>query len=167
MKHACLRYFNAAGSDISGRLGEDHRPETHLIPLAIDAMLGRRPPLKLFGHDYPTPDGTCIRDYIHVADLADAHISVIDQICDRSVTYNLGNGKGYSNLEIIQSVERVSGRSVPWEWAARREGDPSVLTADFSRIHQETGWQPKINDIDTIVGSALRWRENHPNGYSD
>ncbi|GBR48513.1 UDP-glucose 4-epimerase GalE [Neokomagataea thailandica] len=165
MRHACLRYFNAAGADLTGRLGEDHRPETHLIPLTIDAMLGRRPALKLFGHDYPTPDGTCIRDYIHVTDLADAHIRVMDQLNERSVTYNLGNGTGFSNLEVIQSVSRVSGRNVPWEWAARREGDPSVLVADSSRIRRETNWNPHYSDIDTIVETALRWRVNHPNGY--
>lgn len=166
MHNACLRYFNAAGADLKGRLGEDHRPETHLIPLTIDAMLGRRPALKLFGNDYPTADGTCIRDYIHVADLADAHIRAIDQLGDRSVTYNLGNGKGFSNLEVIQSVARVSGREVPWEWAARREGDPSVLVADSSRIRRETDWNPQFGDIDTIVETALRWRVDHPNGYS-
>ncbi|MFT8776963.1 MAG: UDP-glucose 4-epimerase GalE [Gluconacetobacter liquefaciens] len=167
MRHACLRYFNAAGADAKGRLGEDHRPETHLIPLTIDATLGRRPALKLFGNDYPTPDGTCIRDYIHVADLADAHIRAIDQLGSRSVTYNLGNGKGFSNLEVIQSVARISGRDVPWEWAARREGDPSVLVADSSRIRQETGWTPRFADLDTIIETAFRWRVDHPNGYDN
>ncbi len=165
MRHACLRYFNAAGADAKGRLGEDHRPESHLIPLTIDATLGRRPALKLFGNDYPTPDGTCIRDYIHVADLADAHIRAIDQLGSRSVTYNLGNGKGFSNLEVIQSVARISGRDVPWDWAARREGDPSVLVADSSRIRQETGWTPRFVDLDTIIETAFRWRVDHPNGY--
>lgn len=165
MRHACLRYFNAAGADPEGRLGEDHRPETHLIPLAIDAMLGRREPLKLFGRDYPTPDGTCIRDYIHVADLADAHIRIISQLENCSVSYNLGSGKGFSNLEVIQSVERVSGRRVPWEWAARREGDPAVLVADSSRMRADTGWEPKFSDLDSIVGTALRWRERNFNHY--
>lgn len=165
MRHACLRYFNAAGADAKGRLGEDHRPETHLIPLTIDATLGRRPALKLFGNDYPTPDGTCIRDYIHVADLADAHIRAIDQLGSRSVTYNLGNGKGFSNLEVIQSVARISGQDVPWEWAPRREGDPSVLVADSSRIRRETGWTPRFADLDTIIETAFRWRVDHPDGY--
>lgn len=165
MRHACLRYFNAAGADPQGRLGEDHRPETHLIPLTIDAMLGRRTGLKLFGRDYPTADGTCIRDYIHVTDLSDAHIRAIAQLEHGSVHYNLGNGKGFSNLEVIQSVERVSGRRVPWEWGGRREGDPAVLVADSSRIRAETGWDPKFPDLDTIVETALRWRERHANGY--
>lgn len=165
MHSACLRYFNAAGADPKGRLGEDHRPETHLIPLTIDAMLGRRPALKLFGNDYPTQDGTCVRDYIHVTDLADAHIRAIGQLNDRSVTYNLGNGKGFSNLEVIKSVERVSGKPVPWAWAPRRDGDPAVLVADSSRIQAETGWNPKFSDLDAIVETAFLWRSKNPDGY--
>ncbi|GBR67776.1 UDP-glucose 4-epimerase GalE [Gluconobacter kanchanaburiensis] len=165
MKSACLRYFNAAGADALGRLGEDHRPETHLIPLTIDAALGRRPGLKLFGNDYPTRDGTCVRDYVHVSDLADAHIRVMSQLDERSVTYNLGNGVGFSNLEVIQSVERVSGRKVPWEWAPRRGGDPAVLVADSLEICRETGWSPRFSRLDDIVETALRWRVDHPNGY--
>lgn len=167
MRSACLRYFNAAGADPLGRLGEDHRPETHLIPLTIDAALGLHPLLRLFGGDYDTPDGTCIRDYIHVTDLADAHIRVIDQLDNASVSYNLGSGKGFSNLEIIKSVERVSGRKVPWEWADRRHGDPAILVADSSRMQQETGWRPQYQDIDSIVATALHWRERHPYGYDD
>ncbi|MDG6094931.1 UDP-glucose 4-epimerase GalE [Acetobacter sp. AN02] len=165
LRSACLRYFNAAGADPGGRLGEDHRPETHLIPLTIDAALGRRPPLKLFGDDYATRDGTCVRDYIHVTDLADAHIRALGQLTDRSVTYNLGNGLGFTNLEVIRAVERVSGRKVPWEPAPRRAGDPAVLVADSSRIRKETGWDPQYQDIDIIVATALRWREAHPDGY--
>lgn len=165
MKSACLRYFNAAGADAQGRLGEDHRPETHLIPLTIDAALGRRAGLKLFGNDYPTRDGTCVRDYIHVTDLADAHIRAMGQLDDRSVTYNLGNGLGFTNLEVVQSVERVSGRKVPWEWAPRRGGDPAVLVADSSQIRKETGWDPKFSQLDDIVETALRWRVDHPDGY--
>ncbi|AFW00698.1 UDP-glucose 4-epimerase GalE [Gluconobacter oxydans] len=167
LKSACLRYFNAAGADLAGRAGEDHRPETHLIPLTIDAALGRRPALKLFGTDYPTPDGSCVRDYIHVADLADAHIRALEQIETRSVAYNIGNGRGYSNLEIIQSVERVSGRQVPWEAAPRRQGDPAVLVADLTTLQRETGWTPKFGKLDQIVETAFRWREAHPNGYGD
>ncbi|AOX19894.1 UDP-glucose 4-epimerase GalE [Kozakia baliensis] len=167
LRSACLRYFNAAGADPQGRLGEDHRPETHLIPLTIDAALGRRPGLKLFGRDYPTRDGTCVRDYIHVTDLADAHIRAIGQLDGRSVTYNLGNGLGFTNLEVVQSVERVSGRKVPWEWADRRPGDPAVLVADSTRLRQETGWNPQYQQLDQIVETALRWRESHPNGYGD
>jgi len=165
LRCACLRYFNAAGADPEGRAGEDHRPETHLIPLTIDAALGRRPALKLFGTDYPTRDGSCIRDYIHVTDLADAHVRALGQIDHRSVTYNIGNGQGYSNLEVIRSVERVSGRKVPWEAAPRREGDPSLLVADSAMLRKETGWEPRFGDLDRIVETALRWRESHPNGY--
>lgn len=165
MRYACLRYFNAAGADQKGRLGEDHRPETHLIPLTIDAMLGRRPSLKLFGSDYATPDGTCIRDYIHVADLADAHIRSIGRMDQGSVTYNLGNGTGFSILEVIRSVERVSGKSVPWDYAPRREGDPAILVADSTRIRKETGWTPAFADLDTIVSTAMNWRIAHPDGY--
>lgn len=167
LKSACLRYFNAAGADIHGRLGEDHRPETHLIPLAIDAMLGRRPPLKIFGSNYLTNDGTCVRDYIHVNDLADAHIRSIDQLDHKSVTYNLGNGQGFSNLEIVKGIERISGRSVPWEWGKSRVGDPAVLIADSSRIKRETGWMPQYASLDDIIGTALYWREKNPKGYDD
>ncbi|NLI26205.1 MAG: UDP-glucose 4-epimerase GalE [Acetobacter sp.] len=168
MKSACLRYFNAAGADPKGRLGEDHRPETHLIPLTIDAALGRRPGLKLFGNDYTTRDGTCVRDYIHVTDLADAHIRALDWLKDHpSVTWNLGNGLGFTNLEVVQSVERISGRKVPWEWADRRPGDPSVLVADSSRIRENTGWNPQYPDLDRIVETAFRWREDHPHGYGN
>ncbi|GAN87835.1 UDP-glucose 4-epimerase GalE [Komagataeibacter intermedius] len=165
MRTACLRYFNAAGADPQGRLGEDHRPETHLIPLAIDTALGLQPALKIFGNSYDTRDGTCIRDYIHVTDLADAHIHVIDQLDTRSVAYNLGNGRGVTNLEVIESVERVSGRRIPWEWAPPRPGDTAILVADSSRIRMETGWQAKHQHIDSIVATALNWRKRHPHGY--
>lgn len=165
MKSACLRYFNAAGADPLGRAGEDHRPETHLIPLTIDVALKRRGSLKLFGTDYPTCDGSCVRDYIHVTDLADAHIRALDQIDTQSVVYNLGNGQGYSNLEVIRSVERVTGLTVAWEPAARRLGDPAVLVADSTAVRAQTGWSPKWSALDTIVETAFRWREQHPNGY--
>lgn len=167
LKSACLRYFNAAGADPQGRAGEDHRPETHLIPLTIDAALGRRPALRLFGTDYPTRDGSCIRDYIHVTDLADAHIRVLEQIGGRSVVYNLGNGHGYSNLDVIQSVARVSGLPVPWEAAERREGDPAVLVADSTTLRRETGWQPRLGELDKIVQTTLQWRQNNPQGYKN
>ncbi|AEH62387.1 UDP-glucose 4-epimerase GalE [Zymomonas mobilis] len=162
---ACLRYFNAAGADHLGRAGEDHRPETHLIPLTIDSALGRRPTLKLFGTDYPTRDGSCIRDYVHVSDLANAHLRAIDQINDRSVVYNVGNGQGYSNLEVIESVERVSGQKVSWEPAPRRQGDPAVLVADSTALQKDTGWMTNFGSIDKIVETALLWREKHPQGY--
>ncbi|CDG34093.1 UDP-glucose 4-epimerase GalE [Parasaccharibacter sp. TMW2.1882] len=167
MRSACLRYFNAAGADPAGRAGEDHRPETHLIPLTIEAALGMRPTLKLFGLDYPTMDGSCIRDYVHVADIAEAHLRALEQMEQGSICYNIGTGCGYSNLEVIASVERVSGRSVPWEPAPRREGDPVRLVADPARLHADTGWTPRFAGLDMIVETALRWRQAHPQGYAD
>jgi UDP-glucose 4-epimerase len=167
LRSACLRYFNAAGADPAGRLGEDHAPETHLIPLVIDAALGRRPEITVFGNDYATPDGTCIRDYIHVADLADAHIRALSQLEGRSVTYNLGNGAGHSVMEVIGAVERVSGRAVPVRLGDRRAGDPAVLVAASDRLRRETGWTPRFAALDTIVSHALAWRDAHPDGYAD
>jgi UDP-glucose 4-epimerase len=167
LRSACLRYFNAAGADPAGRAGEDHDPESHLIPLAIDAALGRRPPLQVFGTDYPTPDGTCIRDYIHVNDLADAHLLALDQLADRSVTYNLGNGSGHSVLDVLRATERVAGRPVPHVVAGRRAGDAAVLVAGSERIRRETGWTPRYADLDTIVATAYAWRLAHPDGYGD
>jgi UDP-glucose 4-epimerase len=165
LRSACLRYFNAAGADPSGRLGEDHEPETHLIPLTIDAALGRRPPLRVFGNDYPTHDGTCIRDYIHVTDLADAHVLALDQLHERSVTYNLGNGRGASVLEVIRTVEAVTGRKVPCEMAPRRPGDPPILVASAERMQRETGWTPRFARLHRIVETAASWRLAHPQGY--
>lgn len=165
LRSACLRYFNAAGADPDGRIGEDHRPETHLIPLVIDAALGRRGALHLFGDDYPTPDGTCIRDYIHVTDLAHAHLAALDVIHDRSVVYNVGTGMGHSNMEVIRSVERVTGRVVPWHLAPRRPGDPPRLVAGADRLRRETGWAPRFIALDEIVETAYRWRLAHPDGY--
>jgi UDP-glucose 4-epimerase len=167
LRYACLRYFNAAGADPAGRAGEDHNPESHLIPLVIDAVLGRRPEIVVFGDDYPTPDGTCIRDYIHVTDLADAHLRALAQLEDRSVVYNLGNGAGHSVFEVIRAVERVSGRKVPMRVAARRPGDPAALVAASDLLRSETGWSPRFADLDEIVRTALAWREVHPDGYGD
>lgn len=166
LRSACLRYFNAAGADAQGRLGEDHDPETHLIPLTIDAVLGRRPPLAIFGDDYETPDGTCIRDYVHVADLADAHLRVLPQLDHRSVRYNVGTGRGYSVREIIASVARVAGRPVPAHLAPRRLGDPAVLIAGSEQLRADTGWQPEYTDLDRLVETAFAWRESHPHGYA-
>jgi UDP-glucose 4-epimerase len=165
LRSACLRYFNAAGADPAGRLGEDHTPESHLIPLVIDAALGRRAEIAVFGDDYPTPDGTCVRDYVHVADLADAHLRVLAPLSTNSVRYNLGTGHGHSVLEVIQAVERVSGRRVPMRRAARRAGDPAVLIAGADRIRRDLGWQPRYADLDTIAATALQWRQSHPDGY--
>lgn len=165
MRSARIRYFNAAGADPEGRAGEDHHPETHLIPLAIDAALGLRGPLTVFGNDYATPDGTCIRDYVHVADVADAHLRALDQLDDRSVVYNLGNGQGYSVLDVIRAVERVSGRKVPHSIGPRRAGDPAVLVASSAKLRAETGWSPRFADLDQIVATAYAWRKSHPQGY--
>jgi UDP-glucose 4-epimerase len=167
LRGACLRYFNAAGADPAGRLGEDHKPETHLIPLVIDAALNRRTELLVFGSDYPTSDGTCIRDYVHVSDLADAHLRALERLETGSVTYNLGNGQGHSVLEVIRAVERVAGRPVPYRVVDRRPGDPAVLIASSDRVRREAGWQPRFGDLDAIARTALAWREAHPDGYGD
>lgn len=168
LRYAALRYFNAAGADPAGRFGEDHDPETHLIPLAIDAALGRRPPLTVFGDDYPTPDGTCIRDYVHVTDLAAAHLAVLDRLEQQPVCrYNIGNGAGHSVKEVIAAVERVGGRPVPHSIGPRRAGDPPVLVAASERLRQECGWSPRHAELDDIVRTAWTWREAHPKGYDD
>ncbi len=164
-RSACLRYFNAAGADENGQLGEDHTPETHLIPLVIDAALGRRDEISVFGTDYATQDGTCIRDYVHVSDLAQAHLLALDQLHDRSVTYNLGNGRGFSVREVIEAVELVSGRKVPVREAPRRAGDPPVLVAASDLIRRDTGWTPRFTELTEIVRTAYEWRRDHPHGY--
>ena len=166
MRSACLRYFNAAGADPAGRIGEDHDPETHLIPLVIDAALGRRDALQVFGDDYDTADGTCIRDYVHVTDLAAAHLLALQSLEQGSVTWNLGNGQGHSVLEVIRAAERVSNRKVPHRIAARRPGDPAVLVAGSTAAHQ-AGWRPQYAALEEIVRTAWAWRESHPNGYGD
>jgi UDP-glucose 4-epimerase len=167
LRYASLRYFNAAGADPKGRLGEDHRPESHLVPLVIDAALGRRPELSVFGNDYPTPDGTCIRDYVHVTDLADAHLLALARLERGSISVNLGNGAGHSVLDVIRAVERESLRKVPYRIAPRRLGDPAVLVASSALARQELGWQPRLTSLDEIVRTAFRWREAHPDGYAD
>jgi UDP-glucose 4-epimerase len=167
LRSACLRYFNAAGADPAGRAGEDHTPETHLIPLVIDAALGRRPEIFVFGNDYPTPDGTCVRDYIHVTDLAEAHVLALARLDTSSVTYNLGNGAGHSVLEVIQAVERVGGRKVPMRMGARRAGDPASLVAASDLLRAQTGWSPRFAELDDIVRTAWAWREAHPQGYAE
>jgi UDP-glucose 4-epimerase len=162
----CLRYFNAAGADPDGELGEDHRPEQHLIPLALEAVMGGRP-LQVFGNDYPTPDGTCLRDYVHVADLAQAHLLALDALErePRSAVFNLGNGRPFSVRDVLQAVARVTGRPVPHTVAARRAGDPAVLYAANARIQAELGWAPRFADVDTIIATAWRWLESHPRKY--
>jgi UDP-glucose 4-epimerase len=166
VRYACLRYFNAAGADPAGRLGEDHRPESHLVPLVIDAALGRRPALDVFGDDYATPDGTCIRDYVHVSDLATAHLLAVEALQQGSVVWNLGNGAGHSVRQVIASVERISGLRVPYRIVGRRSGDAGVLVASSARA-QQAGWRPIHGDLDDIVGTAFAWRNAHPNGYGD
>jgi len=159
-----LRYFNAAGA--TERCGEYHVPETHIIPMLFEASLGKRSEFRLFGTDYDTPDGTCIRDYIHVSDIANAHVlalAQIDRVAGRA--YNMGNGAGYSNLEVINAVEKVTGRSVKVLPAARRPGDPPRLIASGDRIRQDLGWQPAFPQIRTIVETAWSWRLKHPGGY--
>ena len=167
LRYASLRYFNAAGADPAGRFGEDHRPETHLIPLVIDAALGRSATLDVYGNDYATQDGTCIRDYVHVTDLADAHLRALERIEGGSAIYNLGNGVGHSVLQVIDSVQRVAGRTVPHRIVPRRPGDAAVLVASSERAQRELGWRPRFADLDAIVRTALVWREAHPNGYGD
>ncbi|MDQ1080563.1 UDP-glucose 4-epimerase GalE [Pseudoroseomonas cervicalis] len=169
LRSAALRYFNAAGADAQGRLGEDHDPETHLIPLAINAALGLGPELTVFGTDYPTKDGTCVRDYVHVTDLADAHLRVMDRLCAGapSARYNVGNGSGYSVREVIDTVERVTGLKVPHRIGPRRPGDPAVLVASNTKLRAETGWAPRHSELEEIVRTAHAWRAAHPQGYGD
>ena len=158
LKATALRYFNAAGADPDGEIGERHDPETHLIPLALDAASGKGAPLKLFGDDYPTEDGTCVRDYIHVADLADAHVKALDSM-DGFNAYNLGTGSGASVRQILDSVERITGHAVPHDVAPRRAGDPPALVADPSRAMRDFGWAPRVSDLDTIVSTAWAWHQ--------
>lgn len=165
-----LRYFNAAGADPQGRVGEDHRPETHLIPLVLSAAAGRLPHIKVFGTDYPTPDGTCIRDYVHVADLAQAHVLALQSLLAGATgfrAFNLGNCNGTSVREVIAAVERVTGKKVPVHFTDRRPGDPPVLVGSPEKIQRELGWQPRYSDIDTIVRTAWQWHSTHPEGYGD
>jgi UDP-glucose-4-epimerase GalE len=167
LRSVALRYFNAAGADPDGALGEHHDPEIHVIPRAIDAALGRGS-FQMFGDDYETPDGTCLRDYVHVMDLADAHLLALEALRagGASTAYNLGNGRPTSVRDIIESVERVVGRPVPYTLSARRPGDPPALYASSERVRRDLGWKPRYEAVDTIVESAWRWRERHPNGYA-
>jgi len=164
---AVFRYFNAAGASEDGSIGEDHDPETHLIPLAIDAATGKRASLHLFGTDYPTPDGTCLRDYVHVDDLIRAHIAVFDRLDAPSAAhfYNLGTGSPTSNRRVIQAVEKATGRKITVIEGPRRPGDPPSLYADSAKAQRELGWQVKFPDIDSIVATAWKWHRTHPNGY--
>jgi len=158
LRYASLRYFNVAGA-IAG-YGEAHEPESHLIPLVLDVALGRRKSIKIFGEDYPTRDGTCVRDYIHVQDLADAHLLALAALKERDrVIYNIGNGQGFTVREVIESVRRVTGKAIPVEECARRAGDPAVLVAGSEKIKQELGWRSKFAELDAIVASAWEWQQ--------
>ena len=161
-----LRYFNAAGADPDGELGEDHAPEIHVIPRAIEAGRGG-PPIDIFGEDYPTPDGTCLRDYIHVTDIADAHLRALDWLQDggASATYNLGTERPSSVKDVIGAVEKMTGLAVARRSAPRRAGDPAVLYASAERIRKDLGWVPQRPDLDSIVADAWRWHATHPHGY--
>jgi UDP-glucose 4-epimerase len=163
LRYATLRYFNAAGA--TERVGEDHEPETHLIPLVLQVAQGKRSHISMFGDDYPTPDGTCVRDYIHVIDLADAHIRALSILDTKSGTFNLGNGKGFSVKEVVEAARKVTGHAIPAQVAPRRPGDPAVLVASSDRIRQELGWNPQHADLESIIGDAWKWHLAHPNGY--
>jgi UDP-glucose-4-epimerase GalE len=158
LRSVCLRYFNASGADPKGRAGEDHEPETHLIPLLFRAIQTGKP-VTLFGDDYLTPDGTCIRDYIHVTDLAQAHVAAVEALFagGPSRKYNVGTGSGYSVKEVLNAVEKVTGKTVPYTMGPRREGDPPSLVADSTRLQTELGWKPEYSDLDTIVKTAWAW----------
>ena len=163
---AALRYFNVAGTAADGSLGEDHDPETHLIPVVLLTNLGQRDKVTVFGTDYPTPDGTCIRDYIHVEDLCAAHIVAMKALRPGDTRfYNLGIGRGYSVREVLDSARRVTGLDVPVEYGPRRPGDPAVLFADSCKIQRELGWAARYTDLDRIVATAWRWFQRHPQGY--
>jgi len=166
MRYAALRYFNAAGAASPDR-GEDHDPETHLIPIVLQVALGQRERVTLYGDDYDTPDGTCVRDYIHVVDLADAHLRALNALEQGSRTYNLGNGQGYSVREVIEVAREVTGHAIPAVVGPRRPGDPATLVAASDRIRAELGWAPRHGDLRAIIRSAWEWHRLHPHGYAD
>jgi UDP-glucose-4-epimerase GalE len=166
--YAALRYFNAAGAAPDGSIGEDHDPETHLIPLVLQALMGQRPAIEVFGSDYPTPDGTCIRDYIHVDDLADAHLLALEALGPgKQLRYNLGTGRGYSVREVIRVAEEVTGKPVPVKHGPRRPGDPPALVAASDKVQRELGWKPRYTELRPIIETAWNWHRAHPRGYDD
>ena len=165
---AALRYFNACGAGNNGSLGEDHRPESHLIPLAIQAAMGKRGDIKIYGTDYDTPDGTCIRDYIHIDDLCRAHLLALEKLqTEKELIYNLGNGKGYSVREVIEAVRNVTGKNFSVVETGRRLGDPPVLTSDATKAAEELGWKTEKPDLEQMVSTAWTWHSEHPDGYPD
>lgn len=166
LRYAALRYFNAAGAGFNSSLGEDHRPESHLIPLVIAAAMGKRDCVKIYGTDYQTTDGTCVRDYIHVEDLCRAHLLALEKLNKESeLIYNLGNGKGYSVRQVIDTVKKVSGKNFKVEESGRRAGDPAILTSDAAKAKKELGWQTKFAELEKIVETAWLWHNKFPNGY--
>lgn len=169
LKYISLRYFNACGAHESGQIGEDHDPETHLIPLILQVPLGKREYIAIYGDDYDTPDGTCIRDYLHVTDLAEAHVLAVEKLragCDSNV-YNLGNGKGFSVKEVIEAARTVTGHPIPAVVEGRRAGDPAVLVASSEKAKRELGWTPEWTRLEDIIETAWAWHSRHPNGYGD
>ncbi len=168
LAYAALRYFNAAGATPDGDLGEDHDPESHLIPIVLQVALGQREQIAIFGDDYPTPDGTCIRDYVHVDDLGAAHLLALERLEQgRGLQLNLGTGRGHSVREVIEACRRVTGKPIPERLAPRRPGDPPELVADSSKAQAVLGWQPRYTQLDAIVETAWRWHSAHPHGYGD
>ncbi|TFD96986.1 UDP-glucose 4-epimerase GalE [Jeotgalibacillus sp. R-1-5s-1] len=167
LKYAVLRYFNVAGADHEGLVGEDHHPETHLIPIILQVALGKRDEIKIFGDDYKTEDGTCIRDYIHVSDLVDAHLLALEKIGEtgESNTYNLGNGSGFSVKEVIEAARAVTGHPIPALVEARRAGDPAVLIASSEKAQTQLGWKPAYTDMEKIIETAWNWFQKHQDGY--
>lgn len=167
IKYVSLRYFNAAGAHEGGRIGEDHSPESHLVPLVLQVALGQRAHISVFGDDYPTEDGTCIRDYIHVSDLADAHLLALDRLRNdgESGIFNLGSGQGYSVKQVIDVARKVTGHEIPAKYEPRRAGDPAALVASSARARQELGWAPRRDRLEDIIASAWQWHSQHPKGY--
>ena len=169
VRYVSLRYFNAAGALPDGSIGEDHATETHLIPQILQVPTGRRDHITVFGDDYPTPDGTCLRDYIHVVDLADAHVLALEYLRKGGASdiFNLGNGQGFSVKEMIAAAEKATGRSIKVEIGARRAGDPAQLIASSEKARSVLGWKPQFTDVEQVIGTAWRWHEHHPHGYED
>ncbi len=168
LHYASLRYFNACGAGNNTILGEDHQPESHLIPLAIQAAMGKRSDIKIYGTDYDTPDGTCIRDYIHIDDLCRAHLLALEKLdSNPELVYNLGNGRGYSVREVIETVRTVSDKNFKVTETDRRPGDPPILTSDATKARNELGWKPELTELEKIITTAWKWHNEHPDGYPD